>query len=235
MFNETYTQDIKPFISDWLVNNNKGKLITDPVLSLANRAQKYLWLEREWQNLFKDVLLTIVSSSASLPAGFGREVMIGSDMSGSGKIDFFYKKLGGIGKGYKISDAFTKSGGHSYTITFFSPYYSSTGIWLTYMSPLESFTGTGTENSYFPADLVVKCARYLFMTDKGMDKEYQLYKTEYDNALLKYSNAVQHNNTDMSFKLNDSNGNPVYFEGYSLDGEYSERSIMPNSFIPFGV
>jgi hypothetical protein len=234
MFTEKYTTDIEPILKDWLVFHSKGKSISNYPLSLANRAQKKIWLMREWQRLFSDVALTLTNNVAALPSDFGREVIVGSDLGSSGKIDFFYKREGETGQGYKIEDSFTKAGGHSYAMTFFNPLYSSTTIYLRHIKKIDDFVGTGVEYSYFPADLIILQAQIIFISMKEGIKEYQLYKKEFDLMFWDYCNSVQHCNTDLSFKLIDKNGNMVVVPSCGLDGEGSEvRSRMPNSYIEF--
>lgn len=232
---ETYSEDIAPPLKDWLNNRVSGINVSDVCLSLVNRAQKNIWHLREWQRLYKDATLTITNNAASLPADFGREIYIGSDLSGSGKEDYIFKREGEIGIGYKITGSFSKSSGQTLTITFYEPYETGTSIKLRYVPYLEDFTGSGTEYSYFPANLIILQAQVIRTMEKGDSAELPTLLNLFDRALIDYSNLVQNNNSyHLLSDVRDRWGYPIQSQRYTLDGQIASSGYdpFPNSRRP---
>lgn len=235
MYAETYATDILLPLKDWLGNNITGQNVTNIPLSLANRAQKNIWMLREWQRLFKDTLLTLTNSATTLPADFGRVVSVGSDLAGTGKYDYHYMREGDYGTGYKITGTFDKATGTVLTMTFFTPYDTGTGIYLRYIPIIPDFTGSGTEYTYFPANLIILQAQCIRTLEKGDVKEHQSLKIMFDEALTNYCNLVQNNNAFQALSnIVDRNGQTVGLETYRLDGSSTvgKFSLFENSRRP---
>ena len=76
--------DIYSELEDWL--NVRGGAVSDPILSLINRARESIWQYKPWDYLVKTQTLTLINNSASLPADFGRILQVGYDSNGDGKI-----------------------------------------------------------------------------------------------------------------------------------------------------
>lgn len=233
---ETYTDDIQPVLADWLNNRTIGQAISDYPLILANRAMKSLWMAREWQRLMKETALTITSGVASLPAKFGREVAIGSSLADSGQIDWKFCKDSQVGRGYKITSTFDKATGHTMSMTFFTPYDTGSTIYLRYIEYLDNFTGTGTEYSFFPANLIILAAQKINTAEQAKIQENQLITQRYEDELLRYCNSVQNNNAGFDAGiLPDRYGNEVSIQNYKIDGSIDKGyfdSRYPNSRRP---
>lgn len=227
-YKETYTDDILPTLKDWLNNRVVGQNVADIPLSLTNRAQKNVWLLREWQRLFIDLALTVTNNNATLPDDFGREVQIGTDIASSGKVDLMYKREGEIGTGYKITGVFTKAAGTVLTITFFDPLYTEDTIYLRYIPILPNFTGSGTEYSYFPANLIILQSQIIDTREKGKIQENNVLVRSFEDELIKYCNLVQNNNVQHNAgDIYDRTGCQVYTSSYRLDGSFEGSHGYP--------
>jgi len=229
-FTDTYGTDIKLPLLDWLTNSGTSKNVTDLPLSLANRAQKNLWAKKPWSNLAVRVALSLTSGTYTLPAGFGRIIDMWADLVGQGTPSYWFYDGDNYENGYRLDAGFTKAGGYVRTLTFH--YAQQQSAYMRYQKLLDDFVGTGTEYSYFPANLVILEAQKINTLEKGNVKEFQAISAMFEEVFKDFCNATQWINYDPNPKLNDRYGNEVSLESYSLSGEGTRKhSIMPNSYI----
>jgi hypothetical protein len=217
-WSETYTSVKNDFL-DWMSDQaNDGGNVTDVALRTINKAQLSLWRYRPWTYLLKSQTLTLTSKAATLPVDFGRVVRVYSDSDGDGKPDTFFYEHGRYDNGYKIRDVFAKATGHAFTITFYST--PANTVYLDHIVKLDDFTGTGTEYSYFPGDLLLAEAQYIHIVDSGLiGDEFQAIVNRRNELLRDYEEAHQYVNVDPRVQHNDYYGNEVLQETYTLDGE----------------
>jgi len=203
------------------VLNIEGGNVSDVALDLINRAQNRLVMEHEWDGLKKIAALTISNKTASMPADFGREIMLYVDSDGDGKPEDYLYKDGLTNSGYRINATFTKAAGYTYTITFYET--PSSTVYLVYMPNLTEFlaadiTGAATY-SFFPAEIMVKQALVIHMAESGEENnQYQILKAELTEDIRKFQAASQYSNEDFSRELKNSLGNNVSIDEDYLDG-----------------
>jgi hypothetical protein len=228
--NDTYLTDIRPILLDWLTNSSRGQNVTDLSLTLANRAQKNLWQMKPWTNLIADVSVTLVNSSYTLPADFGRIIDIWGDLAGNGVPEYWYYAADLYEKGYKIRDSFSMASGHSWAITFY--YAQPAPVSMRYQKLLSDFTGVGTEYSFFPANLLLLECQRINTLEKGNMQEKAALDVAFNDHFHEYCNANQWVNCDPTPRLNDREGNALMTDVYSLNGEnMTPYSPMPNGYI----
>lgn len=224
-FTDTYADDIKPVMLDWLTNDVSGNNVTDLALSYTNRALKSLWPEKPWTHLEKFISITPDENNQyTLPATLGKIIRIGDYINN--ELQYEYMEGDDPTYGYTIDWDFTKAAGYAGVITF--NYVVGSNIKLTYLKALEKFTGVGTEYSYFPDVLILLAAQRIAALSKGNFGEYQGITADYDRELKKFENATQNVNADTRPYLRDRMGNKVVTPHYSLGGT-PKRHYSPYS------
>ena len=224
MRSDTY-ESIENRFKDWLLSNNTGGNVDDVTLSIINSAQNSLWLRYNWQYLVKEYSLSTTADPQALPTDCGKIIRVSHDSDNDGRFDFdYYNDTRDTARGYKLRDAFTKAAGHVQTIEFFnSP--SHTPV-LVYQMELDQFTGTGTEYSFFPLDLIMLRAQITYMGESGLvDGELDRILVLYKEFLTDYVQSHQYNNTDPVFEVNDYEGNRIEFDGMSLNGDIERANV----------
>ena len=202
----------------WQVDDNTTDSISDVALDTINRAQRTLWAYKQWQYLQRTATLSAVATAQSLPSDFGRVIEIYHDSDSDGRADFqYYESTSHATGGYRLLSTFTKDAGHAWTIEFYQA-PSQTPI-LLYQMTLADFTGTGTEYSYFPADLLLTEAQIAHVTDSGVvDNELNALTARRDRLLKDFEQFTQNTNYDMRVVQNDVHGDAIETDQYSLDG-----------------
>lgn len=209
----------------------EGGATSDLVKFTINRAAQQLWQLRYWDYLLTTSSLSLDSNNqVSLPSDFGRVYQVYADPDSDGRPDYyFFRNSRDRQYRYTVESTFDKSTGQAWTMTFAkAPQYSPI---LKYQKVLEKFTGSGTEYSYFPAQLVILRAKLNHAVDNGLTggPEYQETRNEYNEFLKEYMAAHQYQNNEMVLEQNDINGREVVNEEYNLDGAiYAERGVYDN-------
>jgi len=230
-FSDTYANDLRLPLLDWLSQSTKGQNVADLVLSLANRAQRNLWAKKPWSDLATDVSV-VVDSTASyvFPADFGRIIQIWGNLDGTGVPSYWYYEGFNLESGYKLRDLWTKATGHSWKITF--NYAQPTSVAMVYQRLLEDFVGTGTEYLFFPANLLLLECQKIKTREKGLGDEWKMANAAFEDEYKDFCNAHQWVNQDSRARINDANGAQVFMENYSCDGSMSGvGSPLPNSYL----
>jgi len=203
---------------DWLSDvANEGNNITDLATDLLNRAQRELWEYRAWEYLLESgYSLTISSKAATLPSDFGRMVRVWHDTDGDNRPDFYYyNRSNRVDDGYYIVSGFTKAAGHTWTINFYNS--PTQTVKIDYIKTLEDFTGTGTEYSFFPGELLLCTAQKIHITESDMiGPEYSAMRQRQLEMLANYEHANHYVNVDMRLEVVDDAGDRVETEEYDL-------------------
>jgi hypothetical protein len=139
------------------------------------------------------------------------------DTDGNGKPDrFYYNRSTYQDDGYYVNNSFTKASGHSRTITFYDT--PSNTIYMEYVVALDDFTGTGTEYSFFPSNLLLAKAQMLYLEDDGRvsTSEYQLIYNRMLEEIRDLCHSMQIENADMICPIKDDKGAVIEVESYGL-------------------
>ena len=226
MLNSDLFSNIKNSFLDWMDDqDNTGGNVSDTALTTINRAQDNLERYDCWDGLVKDANLTLGGTdgrTANLPTDFSGEMIdVYIDTNNDGKADFhYYKDSTDVSNGYKIRYGFTLATGHVVTIKFLST-PQNTPVML-YKIKLAAFTGTGTEYSFFPFDLLLTEAQYIHVTESGIvGNDLQAIDKRRRELLRDFRQERQYKNHDMRSVQNDSRGYPIFNGGYSMIGESS--------------
>jgi hypothetical protein len=216
-FTNTKYADFKKRLDDWL--RDEGGSISDLSKDLLNRAQTELWMYRDWDGLMKRSQLTLSSNAASMPTDFGgmglKNVWI--DSNADGKPDKYYYRESTADQGYKLVNSFTKSAGHSWTITFFST--PPANPYVHYKRCLDDFTGVGDEYSYFPPDLLVTTAQKVHIEEADLvGNEYEAILRRQAQLLRDYESNHQYQNNEPEWHPLDMSGQQIESEGFDLQG-----------------
>lgn len=220
MLHSDLYSDIKNSYLDWMDDqDNSGGNVSDNALSTFNRAQNSLARYETWDFLVKDAALTLSGVTANLPSDYGEMIGIYLDTNADGKPDFwYYRDSVEPSNGYKLRMTFAKATGYSGTITFFGTPQNTP--YIRYKIFLTPFTGTGTEYSVFPFELLLTEAKYLHIIDSGLiGPDYEAIKNLRKEQLRDFRQEYQYKNCDMRVVQNDDRGYPVYNGGYSMDGD----------------
>ena len=221
-FTDTYADDIKPVMTDWLTNSLTGNTVGDLSLNFSNRALRSLWAERPWSQLEVFTEMTVTNLQYTIPDALGKIIRI-AEYDSYGKMLVEYKEGDNPSYGYSVNWGFTKDAGYSGTITFNTVVGSGT-LKIIYIKALDKFTGTGTEYSYFPAQLMLLAAQRIAALDKGNVGEWQALTAAYDRELKIFEKATYQVNVDTRPYLRDRAGNEVTTPNYSLGGEPKRRA-----------
>jgi hypothetical protein len=224
-FSETYLDDLRPQLVDFISNNSISQNVADVPLSCVNRAQKNLWMKKPWNDLAVDVEVVLTNNSYALPVGFGRVIWMYADLDGSGAAGRMVW-MSMDWDGYKIRDSFAKATGHSLLLSF--SYDQSSAIYMIYQKLLDDFTGSGDEYLFFPANLMLLECQKILLREKGDLKEEVAAEKAFNTEFSEFCNARQWVNSDPRASFRDSHGDLIVMQRYSLDGSVG-GSIGRNS------
>lgn len=218
IWGDTY-DTVKNRFTDWVLGESDSIGAGDEdslTLDTINRAQDELWRYRRWDDLIASSELTLDSNrDASLPSDFGSVMRVYHDSDSDGRPDFDYYENSDHATGYTIRSNFTKAAGHSWTMHFYrSPAHTPV---LLYQKKIDDFVGTGTEYSFFPAELLLRKAQMLFNGDNG-DEDVGIEKA-YLTALRDYEQKHYQQNLNQKFVQNDIRGVALNLESYALSGD----------------
>lgn len=229
-YDDTYADNVKPVLLDWLTNSGRGKNVSDLALSLCNRARQNLWAKKPWRDLVTDVTVTLTNQAYNFPDNFGRIIDIWGDLAGLGVPMYWYYEMDRYEQGYKLRDSYTDETGHLWTITFYYP--QPAPINMRYQRLLEPLTGEGTEYTFFPSNLLLLQCQLINTREKGNIKEWQMLKQDFDEEFKDFMSVRQWVNYDPTPRLNDRQGHEIMVENYDLSGSGTQPySPLPNSYL----
>jgi hypothetical protein len=222
-FVETYLNDVYPKLGDFITNARTGQNVADVRLEYTNRALKNLWMKKPWTDCTADYDLVLTNNSCVLPSNFGRVIWMYANLEGTGAAGYMLWNSMDY-DGYKIRNAFTKALGHSLTLTF--NYVQNSGITMIYQKLLEKLTGEGDEYLFFPASIILLECQKIALREKGDLKELAAAEEAFNVEFKVFVNARQWVNQGPKSGFNDSYGNPIIMQKYSLDGRVSNNHSM---------
>ena len=218
--------DIYSELEDWL--NVRGGAVSDPILSLINRARESIWQYKPWDYLVKTQTLTLINNSASLPADFGRILQVGYDSNGDGILDWhFHRNDSRQDRSYRIDASFSVTAGYSFTIIF--PQTPSNTLLMRYVIDI----GKCTEQTHylgFPANLIMRKAQLIHVIDNNQkDSETQRIKDDYEEEMRDFIQAHLYNDCAMDTLQQDLYFNQIANEEYSLNGDMQNHFLNRNN------
>jgi hypothetical protein len=222
MLHSDLFSDIKNAFLDWMDDqDNTGGNVSDTALLTLNRAQDNLERYDCWDDLVAEAAVTLGGTdgrTANLPSDLGEVIAVGIDTNGDGKWDhYYYRDSTDVSDGYKIRYTFAKATGYAGTIQFLCTPQNTPKI--RYKSKLTDFTGSGTEYSFFPFDLILAEAQYIHATESGIaTNDLPAIEKRRKELLRDYRQEHQYKNNDMRSVQNDFRGYPVSNDGYSMTG-----------------
>lgn len=229
----TKYSDVAPRLKDWLRVGDGGN-VSDVALDLLNRAQDWLWQYKAWPYLAKTIQLTLTNNAVTLPSDFGRVIDVYDDSNGDGYPDKrYFENNWDITRRYTLTDSFATATGHSWVMTFNNP---AAAPYLKYQKLLTAFAGTGTEYSFFPAQLIIRAAQIIHYDEKGIEgSDYSALKQSLEDELRDYQQATVQTNSARSVPLRDNVGQIVSVEHISLSGAGDAgypTNALPRDYLP---
>jgi hypothetical protein len=217
LWHDDYTS-IYNLVSDFI--DFEGGNVSNLALDTINRAVQNLVNRRNWDFLVKDAALTITNKTGSLPSDLGKIIQVYHDSDGDGMPDwYYYRNSKRDDHRYTVDYGFAKATGYAPTITFADGPQSTPRI--KYQVYVDKFTGTGTEYSAFPANVVIAETMMLHAAEKGWnDGEYALLKDSWAKTIRDFEQAHQYQNNEPRQEVTDDNGDMVTQDDFGLDGDY---------------
>lgn len=227
-YNDLYSEVAARF-SNWLeVSTTGNDHIADLALDYINRALGSLLLEapRGWDYLTVDRYeLTLGGDTGlecDLPSDCGVVLRVYTDPTATHKPTIYYSNEGKVSNGFRMIRNFTKAAGHSGTKIKF--YYAPIATpFLEYQILVPNFEGSGTEYCAFPGELMLLEAQRIRCREKGLIKEWETLKTDYNEMLDKFKQKHQNVAMDMEININDAQGVPVLIPEYGLQSGMKTR------------
>ena len=225
---ETYAQ-IANRLRGLLRYNSTGTYVTDLALDYLNRAQNWLTKYRNWSELTTRLQLTLSGNSATLPVDFAKLETFAIDTNGDGKFERYLGRNGSRDKGYYITNNFSKDTGHSFTVTFYIAQTSAP--YIMYTKALDDFTGIDTEYSFYPGELLFRCAMWLYLEEsKGRIGEAVQARKALDDELRDYEHGHQWVDPPQEVRINDADNNEIYSPSVDLDGGGADSDSPPQYY-----
>jgi hypothetical protein len=218
MFNDLYS-DLAASFNQWLSNSpTGGQYVADITLDYANRAQDSLESDpaQGWTLLVRSEKLVVTNLVALLPSECGILIHVYSDSDEDKKPDRYYFKDGRLIDGFKFIPEFDKAHGHTLSIQFFQAPIEP--VFCDYQIKLEALTGTGTEYLFFPKNLMLGKMQYLRCLDKGLPKEWEALRAEFERELARFKSQHQNGVEMPGITVNDYAGKEVYLPRHNLSG-----------------
>jgi hypothetical protein len=221
--NRKYSE-FSPTLTDWL--REEGGAVTDLTLSLINRAQDWLYQYRAWDELIKVEQRTLsATNSITMPATYGGILLaVFCDTNGDHKPDRYYYKDGAIDSGYRLQNTFAKATGHSVVLQFFST--PPANPYIKYPVVLADFTGSGTEYTFFPSDLLLATAQLIHIQEADLvGNEYKAILDKQATLLRDYEQSHQHQNVELNMRQTDESGEQIANDSIDLDSGSDARYV----------
>ena len=222
---------IRARLRNWLIYSSATSEIATLDLDFLNRAKA--WLESyKWQI---DPLITVYSLTldssyqVDCPSDLKTIVDVYSDVTINGipDIHFYEDHIDPQQRYTKIYTHDNETGGY-WTLTFNSLSTFLSSLKLKYAKFLEDYTGSGTEYSFFPGELLLKTAQKLFAEEKGLTGDnVDLLMKSHIEVLRNYETSIQGNNQVCDLTPKDNYGNPLRISGYKLDGSGGSTGKHP--------
>lgn len=216
-------------LKDTLVFSDTGNNVSNYALDLLNRAQNWLSMFKQWEFLIKEAELAVGTDRiAQLPTDINTILDIFVDTGGIGVPTIhYYSNSNDPTDLYNLFDTFDATTGHSWYIRFpvNSPIEGTVYLKYTYNLPTIE---AGQLHTFFPSELLFRCAQKLHHEDKGTTGDSIEYTIRAFNELLdSFTRNSQHTNQKMDFSIKDRWGNPLKIGGHTLNGTPQRRYFSP--------
>jgi hypothetical protein len=220
--------EIEPRLKDFIKAGDNGN-VTNVALDLLNRAQDYLWQYKAWGYLQKVASVTMTNSTGSMPSGFGRLLSVYLDSNNDGIPEIqYYENHSDITRTYSMAATFVTATGYTWTITM--PNAPGT-IKVRYMPEITAFTGTGTEYSVFPAQLLLITAMKIHLQEIGADSnDLQAVINAWSEEIRDFTQAIHKMNPPRGISVRDGVGQQVGISGMDISGD--DIASYPTSNLP---
>lgn len=236
-FNNGKISDIRKRLQDWLVYSVNGSNVPNLDLDLLNRANQWLQDYRRWDSLVKTITLTMDETGrvAILPTDVKAILEVFTDNLVVGKPTiWFYEDCPDVAFRYTKQMSYDKSTGGYWTITFPSVSPLLTTPKMKYISILSDFVGYDSEGneiveySFFPPELLLRCAQKLFAEEKGMTGDnINGVLASFNEQLKIYEQMAQFNNQQPDLTPKNKFGQPIKIYGHSMDGQNYRSGYSP--------
>jgi hypothetical protein len=230
-------------ISDILALINAGSVYntarsTTPTnlgLSVLNQAKDWLCTYKPWRDLRTTVQLPLdADRKITLPADYGKMIMVYTDPSGIGKPMYWYTlNDNDVARRYTEECTYDAATGHTRKIAFPPTVYVPENPYICYSRVVADYTGTGTEISFFPKNIMLIVAKMILQDFYGVpaNQDPEWIKKRVFDELRIFESYAYNNNVALDMSVKDRFGNPVFIGGGSMDGSRT-RLNSPSPFLP---
>lgn len=192
----------------------------DLALRLINRAQEQIIQEELWHSLLVKYQITLDSNKQADPPSdiyLNRIYAIMRDDDENNIAEVYYNYKYDINYGYEFITTGDKDTGYTSKIQFNDP--PDNILYIYYQRKLDEFTGSGTEYSWFPRNLMVAAARMIYLAPEALtNNDFNAAERRYRNLLKNYSKSVQNQNTSSKFESLDDYGSKIRISRFNLSG-----------------
>lgn len=216
-------------LKDTLVFSDTGNHVSNYALDLLNRAQNWLQMCRQWDFLVKTATLTLDGNySADMPSDINTILAVYVDVEGVGKpTNYYYRDAAEVTERYTLSDSFSVDNGHSWSIQFPTTCPITGTLYVKYTYNLQAIE-SGQSYTFFPSELLFRCAQKLHHEDKGTTGDSIEYTVKAFNEVLdSFIRNSQYTNQKMDWGVHDRWGNPVKISGHTLTGSTAGKYYSP--------
>jgi hypothetical protein len=236
-FNEPVSS-IRNRLVDWLNVSPLGGNVPNLDLDLVNRAQQWLQAYRQWDSLVTiytlavqdNTINTVVYPKSSVcPSDMKSilEVYVDNAVVGKPSI-YFYEEDCDVAFRYTKLYIWDNSTGGYWLISWpsVSPLLSAPK--LKYIKILADYTGADGELSYFPPNLLLRCAQKIHIEEKGITGDnVNPIMLSFQEELRMYENMAQFNNQKPDLTPKNKFGQPIHINGHRADGRSTRRGYSP--------
>ncbi len=220
---------IRNRLKSWLIYSATGSNVANLDLDLLNRANMWLQAYRQWDPLVTTVTLTLAGRSAVLPDDVKSilEVYVDNLVIGKPQI-WFYENDNDVAFRYTKEYTYDPATGGFWTITFPTVSPLLTTPKMKYIRILADFTGSGVEYSFFPPNLLLRCAQKIFVDEKGLTGDnINAVLNAFKEELGIYEGMIQYNNQKADLSPHNKFGQPVHLNGYKMNGQQNRSGYSP--------
>lgn len=218
-----------------IYNTATSTVPTNLGLVVLNQAKDWLCMYKPWRDLRLDTQLTLgADRKCTLPSDFGCMISVWIDPSGIGKPMWFYTlNDNDIARRYSDETTYSAAAGWTRKIVFPSSTYLPQNPYITYSKVIADYTGTGTEFSFFPKNIMLVVAKKMLQDFYGVpaNQDPGWINMRVNEEIKMFEGYAYNTNVSLDMSVHDRFGNPVFIQGASLDGSRA-RINRPSPFLP---
>jgi hypothetical protein len=226
-------------MKDWLIVSPSGGYTANLDLDLLNRANQWLQAYRRWDSLVAITTLTVQDNtinavvypkSSICPTDVKAILEIYVDNAVIGKPNiYFYEEDSDVATRYTKQLIWSKTSAAPYWLLSWpsvSPLLSSPK--LKYNRMIDDYTGVGTEYSFFPPNLLVRCAQKIHIEEKGITGDnVNPVIASFQEELKIYESMAQFNNQKADLTPKNKFGQPIKLYGHQMNGRQLRSGYSP--------